>query len=76
LPKNRQPIAASAQAPKVLRAVGAYINYPICSLKFEFSFLNGNLVVPASHQIIFGRVVTTLREPGSTSFESAECGGS
>jgi hypothetical protein len=24
------------------------------SLKFEFSFLNGNLMVPAVHQIIFG----------------------
>jgi hypothetical protein len=25
----------------------------ICSLKFEFSFLNGNLIVPAGHQIIY-----------------------
>jgi hypothetical protein len=64
LPENRQSIAASAQAPKVPRAVGAYINYPICSLKFEFSFLNGNLVVPASHQIIFGRVVRTAAGTG------------
>jgi hypothetical protein len=53
---------------------GAYINCPIRSLKFEFSFLNGNLVVPASHQIIFGRAATTLREPGSMILESAECG--
>jgi len=53
----------------------AYIGCPICSLKFEFSFLNGNLMVPAGHQIIFGRVVTTLSEPGFTALESAECGG-
>jgi hypothetical protein len=60
-------IAACAQAPKVnFRSTAetaalddkpacyrARIGRPICSLKFEFSFLNGNLMVPAGHQIIF-----------------------
>jgi hypothetical protein len=53
----------------------AYIGRQICSLKLDFSFLNGNLMVPTGHRIIFWRVVTTLREPGSMTLESLECGG-
>jgi hypothetical protein len=37
--------------------------------KFEFSFLNVNLMVPADHQIIFAWEVTTPREPGSMTLE-------
>jgi len=37
--------------------------------KFEFSFLNANLMVPADHQIIFAWEVTTPREPGSMTLE-------
>jgi hypothetical protein len=61
-------IAASAQAPKVnflstaqnsalndrTACSRTYIGGSVFSLKFEFSFLNGNLMVPAGHQIIFG----------------------
>jgi RNA polymerase sigma-70 factor (ECF subfamily) len=32
--------------------------------KIEFSILNGNLMVPAGHQFIFGKVVTTLITQG------------
>jgi hypothetical protein len=32
----------------------AYVGCPLCSLKIEFSFLNGNLMVQAGHRIIFG----------------------
>jgi hypothetical protein len=58
-------ITASAQASKVKllsKAEAAThdgvparnrIGRPIFSLKFKFSFLNGNLMVPAGHQITF-----------------------
>jgi hypothetical protein len=39
-----------------------------CSLKFEFSFLNGNLMAPAGHQIIFDN-----SDAAETGFH--ECGG-
>jgi hypothetical protein len=58
-------IAASAQAPKVnfLSTAETFDDEPacycarigrsFCSHKIKFSFLNGNLMVPAGHLIIF-----------------------
>jgi hypothetical protein len=33
---------------------------PTCSRKFEFSFLNGNLMVPTAHRFIFSRAANRL----------------